>query len=98
MEPPFLRERPLSTNPPISEQFFHDTPLCLNLKNKTKPSLPNFRGDYRYVDDALLLVRRQNIDKALLAFNGFDNNLQFTDDRLKNKTPNFLHLQTRPIV
>ena len=32
---PFLREHPpLSTNPPISEQFFHDPPLCPNFKNK----------------------------------------------------------------
>ena len=29
---------PLSTKPPISEQFFHDRPLCPNFKNK-KPSL-----------------------------------------------------------
>ena len=25
----------LSTNPPISEQFFHDTLLCPNFENKT---------------------------------------------------------------
>ena len=34
--PPFLRE------PPISEQFFHDPPLCPNFKNKIPP---NFRGE-----------------------------------------------------
>ena len=34
----FLRGSPLSTNPPIFEQFFHDHPLCPNFKNKT-PSL-----------------------------------------------------------
>ena len=39
--PLFLRRTPLSTNPPISEQFFHDPPLCPNFKNET-PS--NFRG------------------------------------------------------
>ena len=39
--PLFLREPPLSTNPAISEQFFHDPHLCPNFKNKT---LPNFRG------------------------------------------------------
>ena len=34
-KPPFLSKRtPLSTKPPISEQFFHDPPLCLNFKNK----------------------------------------------------------------
>ena len=49
----FLRGLPLSTKPPIPEQFFHDLPLCLNFKNK-KPPTPyahthaptNFRGDY----------------------------------------------------
>ena len=40
--PPFLREPPLLTNPPISEQFFHDPPLSPNFKNKKPP--PNFRG------------------------------------------------------
>ena len=30
---------PLSTNPPISEQFFHDSPLCPNFKNQ-EPPLP----------------------------------------------------------
>ena len=40
---PFLREPPLSTNPPIFEQYFHDHPLCPNFKNETHP--PNFRGE-----------------------------------------------------
>ena len=31
---------PLSTNPPISEQFFHDPPLCPNLKNEIPPIFP----------------------------------------------------------
>ena len=35
--PPFLKEPPLSTNPPISEQFFHDPPLCPNFKNQKPP-------------------------------------------------------------
>ena len=29
----------------------------------------------RYVDDTLFLVKRQDIDKVLKAFNGFDKNL-----------------------
>ena len=33
----FLRGLPLSTKPPIPEQFFHDLPLCLNFKNKKPP-------------------------------------------------------------
>ena len=38
-----IRKPPLSTDPPISEQFFHDPPLCPNFKNRIPP---NFRGDY----------------------------------------------------
>ena len=44
--PHFLREPPLSTNPPISEQFFHDPPLCPNFKNKKPPLLLGGGGDY----------------------------------------------------
>ena len=33
---------PLSTNIPISEQFFHDPTLCPNFKNKNPPP-HNFR-------------------------------------------------------
>ena len=43
--PPFLKEPPLSTNPPISEQFFHDPPLFPNFKNQEPP---NFRGGGNY--------------------------------------------------
>ena len=32
--PLFVREPPLSTNPLITEQFFHEPPLCPNFKNK----------------------------------------------------------------
>ena len=32
-----------TTNPHISEQFFHDPPLCPNFKNKTPP-LPILEG------------------------------------------------------
>ena len=42
--PPLSKRTPLSTNPPISEQFFHDPPLCPNFKNQNPPPLPNFRG------------------------------------------------------
>ena len=31
------RTTPLSTNPPISDQFFHDPPFCPNFKNKNPP-------------------------------------------------------------
>ena len=49
-----------------------------------------------YVDDTLLLVKRQDIDKLLKAFNGFDKNLKFTVDRFENKTPHFLDLEKCP--
>ena len=41
---------PLSTNPPISEQFFYDPPLCP--KQEPPPLPPNFRwgGNYGYTD------------------------------------------------
>ena len=32
-----FQENPLSTNPPISEQFSHDPLLCPNFKNKKHP-------------------------------------------------------------
>ena len=41
--PLFLRRPPPFIKPPISEQFFHDPPLCPNFKNKNPP--PNFRGE-----------------------------------------------------
>ena len=43
---------PLSTNPTISEQFFHDSPLCPNSKKREPPTHPHppthplhFRGE-----------------------------------------------------
>ena len=50
----------------------------------------------RYVDDTLLLVKRQYIDKVLKAFNGFDKNLKFTVDRFVNETPHILDLEICP--
>ena len=47
-----------------------------------------------YVDDTL--VKRQDIDKVLQAFNGFNKNLKFTIDKFKNKTPYFLDLEICP--
>ena len=40
--PTLSNRAPLSTNPTISEQFFHDPPLGPNFKNKKPP--PNFRN------------------------------------------------------
>ena len=50
----------------------------------------------RYVDDTLLLVKRQDIDKVLKVFNGFDKNLPFTVDRFENETPHSLDLEICP--
>ena len=49
-----------------------------------------------YADDTLLLVKRQDIDKVLKAFNGFDINLKFTIDRFEKETPHFLDLEICP--
>ena len=38
----------------------------------------------RYVDETLLLVKHQDIDEVLKAFNGFDKNLKLTVDRFDN--------------
>ena len=50
----------------------------------------------RYVDDTLLLVKRQDINKVLQAFNVFDKNLKFTVDKLENKTPRPLDIEICP--
>ena len=46
---PFLREPLLSTNPPISENCFHNLPLCSNFKNRKKPP-PSLRGQENYIN------------------------------------------------
>ena len=50
----------------------------------------------RYVYDTLLLVKRQDIDKVLQAFNKFDKNLKFTVEKFENETPNFSDLERCP--
>ena len=47
-------------NPPISEQFFHEHPLCPDFKNKNPP--PNFRGGWGGGDYGLIL---KHCDKPL---------------------------------
>ena len=51
-----------------------------------------------YVDDTFLLVKRQDIDKALKEFNGLDKNLKFIVDRFENGTPHFLDLEICPKI
>ena len=58
---PILRKPPLSTNLPISEQFFHDSPLCPNFKNEIPPTpSSNFRG-MEYDIETLLIDGVLNI-------------------------------------
>ena len=44
--------KPPSTNPPISEQFFHDHPLCPNFKKKIRPLILGGVRDYVNCDIA----------------------------------------------
>ena len=47
----------------------------------------------RYVDDTLVLVKEDQIDKILKAFNSFHNNLPFTGDKFENEDVHFLDLK-----
>ena len=47
----------------------------------------------RYVDDTLLLIKLNDIDKILEEFNGFHHNLEFTVDKFENCVPHFLDLE-----
>ena len=47
----------------------------------------------RYVDDMLILVKEDQIDKILKAFNSFHNNLRFTVDKFENEDIHFLDLK-----
>ena len=47
---------------------------------------------WRYVNDMLVLVKEDQIEKNLKAFNSFHNNLQFTVDKFDNENVYFLDL------
>ena len=47
---------------------------------------------WRYVNDKLVLVKEDQIEKNLKAFNSFQNNLQFTVDKFDNENVYFLDL------
>ena len=49
----------------------------------------------RYVDDTLLLVKRQDVDKVLKVINGFDQNLKFTVD-IRERNTTFLGFRNMP--
>ena len=46
----------------------------------------------RYVDDTLLLIKRNTINTILEHFHKFDRNIRFTFDLFKNSTPHFLDI------
>ena len=47
----------------------------------------------RYVDDYLLIVKKDKIEEILSSFNNYNNNLQFTIERETNNSINFLDMQ-----
>ena len=47
----------------------------------------------RYVDDTLLLVKPEDVDRILREFNDFHRNLEFTVDRFEDCVPHFLDLE-----
>ena len=50
----------------------------------------------RYVDDTLLLLKANDVDKVHRALEKFDKNLKFTVDTFDNVTPHFLDLEIAP--
>ena len=50
----------------------------------------------RYVDDTLLLVKPDDVERILLEFNSFHPNLEFTVDKFDECVPHFLDLEIHP--
>ena len=50
----------------------------------------------RYVDDTLLLVKPEDIDRIITRFNNFHPNLEFTVDKFEDSVPHFLDLEIHP--
>ena len=59
--------------------------------------LKNYNNDVRlykrYVDDCLLIVKKDKIKEKLSSFNNYNKNLQFTIERKTNNSINFLDIQ-----
>ena len=47
----------------------------------------------KYVDDCLLIVKKDKIEDILSSFKNYNKNLQFTIEREKNNSINFLDIQ-----
>ena len=50
----------------------------------------------RYVDDTLMMVKPESIDKVHKEFEKFDQNLKFTVDKFENEVPRFLDIEIAP--
>ena len=48
---------------------------------------------FRYVDDIVLCIHKNNIDDSLEKFNSYDTNLQFTVERSNNNSISFLDME-----
>ena len=47
----------------------------------------------RFVDDTLLLIKKDDIERVKAEFESFDTNLKFTFDAFENKNPHFLDIE-----
>ena len=73
--------------------------IVTELENKvTKPPINNDTIKFYcwYVDDALLVVKPQNVSRIQKLLNGFDKNLKFTVDLFENEVPHFRDLEMSP--
>ena len=50
----------------------------------------------RYVDDTLVMIKNEDIEKVLKRFNAFDENLKFTVDKFEDSVIHFLDIYTKP--
>ena len=50
----------------------------------------------RYVDDTLLMIEDENVDRVNRELQKFDKNLKFTVDNFENEVPHFLDIEIAP--
>ena len=50
----------------------------------------------RYVDDTLVVIKREHLRLVQDALNNFDKNLNFTVDTFDNVVPHFLDIEIHP--
>ena len=75
-----------------SSPWFGELALeCLELHclNVLKNSVVFYK---RYVDDCLLIIKENDIDRCLCEFNDFNEHLKFTMENKENKSINFLEM------